>query len=563
MFDPIPILKGLKPHTILLLQACLIMLIPFALWRGLGLRRIVPLSVVQTVVGVLLGPAVLGLLFPDFFKALFGVVDVIQDSTRAGSVQRVDGIGALAMIAACLYGFLAGADADKKVIEKSGPAVAVIGVVGMLLGLGLATIVGYGVHVAIPSASLPGSSAFAFAVTYGLIVAVSAPRVLALILRDLELTGKRIGAVALAGAGIAESIMWIGLAICLALSVFGGSVVTALVMAGIGAGLTFVSIKFVAGPVLDRMLDDKAPETAVMTLAVFAIFVAAALTSITDLHPVLGAFIAGIFLPDRVRALTAQRLDQPTMLVLMPFFFLATGLRTTSSIADPELWMLFGSLIILCLAGKALAHAVAARLTGEPWPFALSIGVLLQTKGLMGLMVANVLFDKGVIAPLMFSAVVLMCIVSNSLPMPLLRWAMRTHGAILSGGSKAEPPVDVTAAPATSRNILARLEFEGDRDPISITKPSAVIGRHTTDDIRIDDVRISRSHILLTIAQDGRARIRNQTADRSDPNPVTVNGVYQEDAEIKDGDRIGVGGMTLVFREALDAAARRAHSASA
>ena len=187
----------------------------------------------------------------------------------------------------------------------------------------------------------------------------------------------------------------------------------------------------------------------------------------------------------------------------------------------------------------------------------LGVGLLLQSKGIMGLIVCNVFYDKQIVSPLMFSAAVLMCLATTGIPTFILRWAANKYGTALTQGDKKDAPLEIVAAPASSKPVLARLEFGDDRDPISITKPSVVIGRQSTDDIRLEDVRVSRSHVLLTIEKDGRARLKNQTADRSEPNPVTVNGVYQEDAEIKDGDKISVGGFDFTYREALDAAARR------
>jgi Kef-type K+ transport system membrane component KefB len=556
MFDLIDVLNHVKPQYMLLIQACIVILIPFLLWRTLGLSRWIPLGVIQIVAGVLLGPAIFGALFPDLFKSLFGVVEFLKDGKPVKYIRN-EGIGAVANIAVCLFGFLAGADADKKVIANSGPSVASIGVVGMLLGWAIASFIGYFVYSWLPQSHFPDTSHFGFTLAFGLVVAVSALPVLALILRDLDFTRKRIGAVALASAGIADSLMWLGLAIVVAVSVIGGSIAKALMVAALGGILSYGFVRFVAYPILERLFDQKAPEAAIITICALAIFVASAITGITELHPVLGAFVAGLFLPDRARELAAHRFDQTTVLVLMPFFFLFSGLRTNFSFGDPNIWILFGITIFLCIFGKAVAHALAAKLTGENWPFSATVGLLLQSKGLMGLIVCNVFYDKQIVSPLMFSAAVLMCIASTILPTPILRAAERKYGKRLTQGDKADEPVEIISPPANSKPVLARLEFEGDRDPISITQSSSVLGRHTTDDIRIDDVRMSRSHILLTIEKDGRARLKNQTADRAEPNPVTVNGVYQEDAEIKDGDKITVGGFGFTYREALDAAARR------
>lgn len=558
MHTLIEALNHLKPPYMILVQACIVLLIPYLLWRTAGLSKWVPLGVVQICSGVLLGPAIFGALFPDLFNALFGIVK----EGAAIVYKRNEGIGYVAFIAVCLFGFLAGADADKKVIANSGPAIASLGFVGMLLGWAIASVVGYGIYAMVPAAHFPTTPVYSFALAFGLVTSVSALPVLALILRDLDFTRKRIGAVALAGSGIADSIMWIGLALVVALSVTTGSITYALLNAILGGVLSIGFVLLIASPIINRLFDTKAPEAAVLTICVLAIFFASAITGITELHPVLGAFVAGLFLPDRARELAAHRLDQTTVLVLMPFFFLFSGLRTNFSFGDVNIWILFVLATAMSVFAKAGGHALAARMTGESWPFAAAVGILLQTKGLMGLIVCNVLLDKQIVSPLMFSAAVLMCIATTVLPTPVLRAAERKYGTRLTQGDKAVAPVEIVAPPTDSKPVLARLEFEGGRDPISIVKPIVTIGRHTSDDIRLEDVRISRGHAKLTIEQDGRANLRNQTADRAEANPITVNGIYLEDAEVKDGDRITMGGLTFTYREALDAGSRRAQAVS-
>lgn len=553
MFDLIHALNHLKPPYMILVQASIVLLIPYLLWRTAGLSRWVPLGVIQILSGVLLGPAIFGALFPELFNALFGIVK----ENGAIIYKRNEGIGSVAFVAVCLFGFLAGADADKKVIANSGPAIASIGFIGMLLGWTAGTAIGYLVYSMIPASHFANTPAFSFALGFGLVGSVSALPVLALIMRDLDFTRKRIGAVALAGAGIADTLMWIGLALVVALSVTTGSVAGAMLNAVVGGALSIGFVMLVASPIINRLFDRNAPEAAILTICVLAIFIASAITGITELHPVLGAFVAGLFLPDRARELAAHRLDQTTVLVLMPFFFLFSGLRTNFSFADINIWILFALCTIVSVIGKAGGHALAARFTGENWPFAGAVGLLLQTKGLMGLIVCNVLLDKQIVSPVMFSAAVLMCIATTILPTPVLRAAERRYGAALTHGDKVEPPVEVLAPAVTTRPVLARLEMEGGRDPILVTKPISVIGRHSSDDIRIEDVRVSRGHVQLSLMEDGTAHLRNQTADRAQPNPVTVNGEYREDAELKDGDKITIGGIGFIYREALDAAARR------
>lgn len=551
------LLEGLKPANMLLVQACIVILIPYLLWRPLGLGQWFPLGVIQIFCGVLLGPAIFGALAPDLFKTLFGL------STFHGQpVNRADGIAALATIAVCLFGFLAGADADKELVRKSGRTVFLIGVPGMLIGWAIGIVAGFGVYYAIPAAHNYKPPIYSFALAYGLVIAVSALPILALILRELKMTQKRIGAVALASSGLADTLMWMGLALVSALAGIGGTIPQALLKAAFGGALSIGFVLFVASPILNRMLAKGAPESAVMTLAALSIFVASAITSITELHPVLGAFVAGVFLPDKVRELAAHSLDRPTSLVLMPFFFLITGLRTEFAFNDPTVWLLFGLSSVLCVFGKIIGHGLAARLAGESWPFALGVGMLLQTKGLMGIIVITVFRDKEIVSPLMFSTAVLMCMFSTGLPTVAMRILEKRYGSLLTEGAGATaPPIIATAEPTVAQAplpptipALATLEFEQGLGTFKVTSPTASLGRHSEDDIRINDIRVSRRHARLTQTSEGKFEIHNQTADRANANPMLVNAVLCEHVVLADGDKVVLGGApAFVFHYAKPA----------
>ena len=573
------LLQELKPQYILLVQACVIVFFPFFLWRICRLEKIFPLGVVQIFSGVLLGPSIFGLIdatwlnpSPHFdpskaanactnpqarelFNALFGTTCYHGDTI----VNRAAGIASVATIAVCLFGFIAGTDADKELIRKSGKTVVSIGFNGMLFGWGLAAVAGYFVFQYLPVARGANASLLNFPIAFGLVIAVSALPVLALILRGLDITKRRMGAVALASASIADTMMWLGLGVVVALAL-GGSLPIALTKAAAGGLLSIGFIKFVASPIFERMIARDAPESAIITLAALSIFVASAITGITELHPVLGAFVAGYFLPDKVREMAAHRFDLAATLVLMPFFFLNTGLNTVFSFSDPNMWILFGVSTVLCVFGKMIGHGVAARMTGESWPFSLSIGMLLQTKGLMGIIVIVVFLEKEVVSQLMFSAAVFMCMFSTGLPTPAMRWAFRVFGDELKDGGRREkdtpiladagPLVEQDKAPA-SKPVLARLEFMDEAHGVAnITDPRTVIGRHSDANVRVNDIRVSRHHALLVQGDGGKFEIHNQMADRAEPNPILINGEVKEHAALSDGDKVSLGGVSFVFRQA-------------
>jgi Kef-type K+ transport system membrane component KefB len=567
------LLQELEPPYILLIQASIAVAFPYFLWRVCRFQNLFPLVVVQIFAGVLLGPGIFGAIdaallnsMPHFdpakpvnactnpearelFNALFGKTCYLGNEI----VNRAAGIGAVATIAVCLFGFVAGTDADKELIRKSEKTVFNTAFWGMLFGWALAAVAGYFIMAAFPQALGPKASALSFPLAYGLIIAVSALPVLAVILGDLDITRTRIGGMALASASIADTMMWFGLGLVVATTLVG-SLPVALTKATLGVLLSIGFIKYVATPIFNRMLRENAPGSAIITLSALAIFVSSSIIGIADLHPVLGAFIAGFFLPDKVREIASHRFDQTATLVLMPFFFLNAGLHTDFSIFAPTVWILFVLTTILCVFCKMIGHGVAAKLSGEGWPFASTLGLLLQTKGLMGLIVIVVFLEKGVVSPLMFSAAVFMCMFSTALSAPAYRALYRVYGPRMQEGDqrgpqsvikRAGPMVEQTpeaAALVAASPPMASLEFEGEFGAFDVMPGSVTIGRHSGNDLRVHDVRVSRHHARLTVAHDGRFEIENLTADRAAPVPLTVNGVDHERAILSEGDKVGLGG---------------------
>ena len=422
----------IKPYYLLLLQAFLVLLIPYLLWRPLQLGRFFPLSVIQIFTGVLLGPSIFGALLPDLQKALFG---------------PIANIGAVANVAICIFGFLAGTEADKETIRNSGRSIIAIGAFGMLASWLLASLVGVGIYYGLPVTHPPEANPAAFAAAFGLAIAVSALPVLMLIMREVDVMNKRLGAVTLAAAGLADMIMWLGLALTIAFSGIGKqSPLASATIAFTSGGSVVVLILFLFNPLLNRLIAQDAQERVIISVTAIAIFLSATITGIGELHPVFGAFMAGVLLPDKVRHMAANRFDMMTVMVLMPFFFLFTGLRTVFPYNDPNIWILFVVSTVLCVAAKVVASAVPARMMGEPWPFSVATGLLLQTKGLMGLLVITAFYDKGIVTLPLFSAIVVMCMVSTGIPALVVRWMKAKYGPDLYEGKTALPRPAVPAA---------------------------------------------------------------------------------------------------------------------
>jgi len=279
------------------------------------------------------------------------------------------------------------------------------------------------------------------------------------------------------------------------------------------------------------------------------LFAFSALNEATQLHAAIGAFLTGLLLPDKVRHLSQDRLDVPVTLLLLPFLFLSTGLKTTFSFADGTVWVIVLIAMLVCVVGKFLGVTIPARLSGERTPFAVTLGVLMQCKGLMEIVVVTILYQKGVFGQATFSALILVALISTAATVPLARICENVWGESATSARVQEAiPAPVAPVPEPMQTVRGpRLEFDEPVGTIAITKPDLVIGRHSDDDVLIPDVRISRHHARLT-QTDGKYVLHNLTAVRAEPNPLLVNGQEREHVELHDGDRVSLGGVEFTFR---------------
>ena len=396
----------LDQKSVLFIGASIILFIPFVAWWVLGLKRFFPLAVIQIFTGIVLGPSLLGEIAPGVEEMLF-------------TGKSLEGIKALAGISICLFAFLAGTETDREIITSAGRAVIAIGLGGLALTWAIGIAAGFWLTDRLPVVMGQIRDPVLFAVAFGLCNAVPALPVLAAILNELGLNRKRIGAVALAASAIGDAVLWASVAIILPLAAGAAGIALNLAWA-IGGGLAAVALCLaVINPMLERAVRSNAPERVLMILVGLAIFTAAAITQATGLHGVLGAFLVGVLLPDKVRHMAAAKLDMPTSLLLLPYFFLDTGLQTHISFADPQIWSVFGIGLAVCVIGKVLATLAMAVASGEPAKTGILAGVLLQTKGLMELVIVTVFRDAGIVSGTTYSALVLVALASTALTMPL------------------------------------------------------------------------------------------------------------------------------------------------
>lgn len=407
----------MTPSSMFLLEALVIVAVPVALLRISGLKGLLPLVVVQIVVGIALGPSIFGRIAPDYFHMFASPVTLASFS-------------GVAFVAVLIFGMISGLHLDPDIFNGNErgfwPIAAASVVVPMTLGL----LAGGWILARHPDELLPGVAPVEFMAAIGICVSMNALPVLAAILGEMGLFGSRVGKLALGVAGVNNLVLWIVLGVLLTAAAGHG---------GDGQGFTPVYLFVLAPlyvilmvrvvrPVLGRMIMVRMPDDVVNTRAlvlVGAATIASALaTELMGLHYIIGAFLIGAIMPIKLHQPILDRLQVVTVALLMPFFFTLTGMRTLIDLNSPALLEVFFVTASAAAAGILGGTAVAARLFGETWSVAVGLGSLLQSKGLTELIVLTVLLEAQIISPTIFSAMILMAVFSTAFAMPLTRLAL-------------------------------------------------------------------------------------------------------------------------------------------
>jgi Kef-type K+ transport system membrane component KefB len=409
----------MTPSLIFLVLALVVVVLPVAVLRFSGLKGRMPLVVVQIMVGIALGPSVFGRVAPGLFQMFI----------NPASLASLSGIGSIAVL---IFGLITGLHLGPGILRDNGRMFSAVAAARVFVPAAIGCMAGFWILARHPGELPPGISPAEFAVAIGICIGTSALPVLGAILREMDLLGSRIGHLALGVAGINDVALWIVLSVLLAAragQAAGGPVGLATLLL---IPLYLVFMVRVVRPLLGRtvvarMRDGVVDERALAVVG--AVTIASALATETmGLHYIIGAFVTGAVMPVNLRKPILDRLQVLTLALLMPFFFTLTGLRSLIDPSSPAFLEVFLIATAVAVAGVVGATAVTARLFGASWPFALGLGALLQTKGLMEVIVLTILLDAGIISANVFAALILMAVVSTALAMPLARLVLAPRG---------------------------------------------------------------------------------------------------------------------------------------
>lgn len=407
-----PLLAGTTPLARLLLQIVVVLVaarVLGTLFRRLGQ----PAVIGEIVAGLVLGPSLLGWLWPSASALLFAPASLAP-------------LGLLSQLGVLVFMFLVGLDLDLGAIRDKARTAVVVShtsiFVPFALGVGL-TLFAY------PQLATPGVPFQALALFMGIAMSVTAFPVLARILEERGLLQTAIGRSVIACAAIDDVSAWCLLALVVALANAGdlaGAALTALLT----AAFVLVMLRAVRPGLAHwaHRRQARGDDALHISVVLVILLLAATATELIGIHALFGAFLAGVAMPaaGAFRAAVRERLHAFATIVLLPLFFALSGLRTQLGLIDGAAdWALCGAIIAIAVAGKLGGSYVAARLTGASREDAFAIGALMNTRGLMELIVLNLGYDLGILSPRVFTMMVLMALVTTLMTGPLLSFGQR------------------------------------------------------------------------------------------------------------------------------------------
>ncbi|MFN7933887.1 MAG: cation:proton antiporter [Bryobacteraceae bacterium] len=411
------------PHVLL----ALLLIIALARLMGWLFRRIhQPAVIGEVVAGIALGPSLLGQVWPEAAALLF-------------PSEITPLLNVLAQVGVILFLFLVGLELNTDLLRQGSHSSVAISHASIAAPFLLGSTAALWMYTKYAG---PGVSFAIFSLFLGIALSVTAFPVLARILTDSRMQRTRIGVLALTCAAVDDATAWCLLAL---LSSVAQAAPERAVLPFV-LTILFIGTMVTLRPLVLRLVrfqESRGKLTQGGVAIVFmALLVCALTTEWIGIHALFGAFLLGAIIPhdSMVAAEIRGKLEDTVVVLLLPAFFAFTGLRTQIGLLQGfEHWMYCGVIILLASVGKFGGSYLAARFTGLDSNIAASIGVLMNTRGLMELIVLNLGLDLGILSPTLFAMCVIMALVTTVATAPILHYLRRKESRVLEGRSEAEP----------------------------------------------------------------------------------------------------------------------------
>jgi Kef-type K+ transport system membrane component KefB len=425
-------------HVLLTLAAVILvgrLLAGFLRWCGQ------PPVIGEVLAGIALGPSVLGALGQRWFDL---------PAPRLLDVATEGHLAVIAELGIVLYMFLVGVEFNADAFRSLARTAAIVAAASLTIPF----VLGLVVAPLLPGTLAgPGASPLAFALFLGVSLAVTAFPVLARILTDRGLARTELGVLALSCAAVGDMAAWWLLALVAGVvRSHASGVVGVVAWSLVYLAAMFIVVRPVAARLIARADGRQLGPTAV-AIIFSALLLSALATDLIGIHAVFGAFLFGAIIPHDSHIAQSLKggLEQVVLVLLLPAFFAYTGMRTEIGLVRGwENWLVCGLIIVVASLGKFGGTLGAARLAGLDWRTSASLGILMNTRGLMELIVLNIGLDLGVISPALFAMMVLMALVTTLATTPLvalvntpLAAAASRHGgtaAVADRAARSPPP---------------------------------------------------------------------------------------------------------------------------
>jgi Kef-type K+ transport system membrane component KefB len=373
-----------------------------------------PQVVAEMITGVLLGPSLFGLLAPDLQASLFPWDPSQQTRDTQSYLFPVSQLGL------ALYMFIVGMEFRVDIVRRHFTSSVAVSIAGIATPFALGGLLGWAMFCW-TDLFPPKTSLFEAVLFLGASMSITAFPMLARIIHFKRLTGTRMGTIALGAGALDDAAAWCLLALVLAS--FDHNWAHAL--ANVGGGVAFVlTMILLVRPLLrwlaQFLFDNGRLTDTGLVVALTAMALAAWFTDLIGLHAVFGAFVCGAVMPRSVARDVIQRVEPLAVSLLLPLFFTYSGLNTKIGLINTGfLWLMCGAVLFAAIAGKGVACWAAARATGVPQREAIGIGILMNARGLMELIIINIGLQRGIISEGLFATLVIMAIVTTLMASPI------------------------------------------------------------------------------------------------------------------------------------------------
>lgn len=368
-----------------------------------------PTVIGEILAGIILGPSLLGHFCPEIFNFLF-------TPSSLGSLYILSQVGLI------LFMFTIGMDLNLGTLKEKMGETYFISHSSIIIPYFFGMLLAYFVY---PEFAAKHTDFLSFALFIGISMSITAFPVLARIVQEKGLTKTHLGTIVIASAAIDDVTAWCLLAAAIAIAKTGSFVSS---IYTIGLSIIYVLVMFfIVRPFLKRVgeiySNSEVLNKSIVAFLLLILVLSSYTTQIIGIHALFGAFLAGVIMPPlpNFRKLVIEKIEDVSVTLLLPLFFVFTGLRTQIGLLNsPYLWEICALFIIVAISGKFIGGAFSARILGESWKDSLSIGILMNTRGLMELIVLNIGYEMGILPPSIFVMLVIMALVTTFMTTPVL-----------------------------------------------------------------------------------------------------------------------------------------------